>query len=112
MRSRVSEAKYDRLSVRSDLSAEFLAGAWVHHTQRTRQILEAGDVEKALNAASAIGDDRLQREASGTGASDAFPHGTSAQRVRRLRKGFETGDMTLGGTFGAGARPDVRRYHP
>lgn len=102
MRGRVSQEEYNRLSVRLELQADFLAGVWAHHAERAKQILESGDLEEALNAASAIGDDRLQREATGTVTPDSFTHGTSAQRVRWFRKGFETGDMTQGDTFAAG----------
>jgi predicted metalloprotease len=101
MRERVSEEEYNQLSVRLELQADFLAGVWANHAERAKQILEAGDIEEALNAASAIGDDRLQRQATGTVTPDAFTHGTSAQRVRWFRKGFETGDMSQGDTFAA-----------
>jgi len=99
MRGRVSEQEYNRLSIRMELQADFLAGVWAHHAQAAKQILEAGDIEEALNAATAIGDDRLQKEATGRVTPDSFTHGTSAQRLRWFRKGFETGDMTLGDTF-------------
>jgi uncharacterized protein len=101
MRGRVSQAEYNDLSVRLELQADFLAGVWAHHAQRSKQILESGDIEEALNAASAIGDDRLQREATGTVTPDSFTHGTSAQRVRWFRRGFETGDLSQGDTFKA-----------
>jgi len=100
MRGRVSDAEYNQLSVRLELQADFLAGVWAHHAQRTRQILEAGDIEEALNAASAIGDDRLQRRMQGYVVPDAFTHGTSAQRVRWFRLGLESGDLSRGDTFG------------
>jgi predicted metalloprotease len=99
MRGRVSQEEYNRLSVRLELQADFFAGVWAHHAQRAKQILEAGDLEEALNAASAIGDDRLQREATGTVIPDSFTHGTSEQRVRWFRRGFETGDLSQGDTF-------------
>ena len=101
MRGRVSEAEYNELSVRLELQADFFAGVWAHHAQRTRQILEPGDIEEALTAASAIGDDKLQMEGQGYVVPDSFTHGTSAQRVRWFRKGFETGDMEQGNTFDA-----------
>jgi predicted metalloprotease len=101
MRGRVSTEEYNQLSVRLELQADFLAGVWAHHAERAKQILESGDIEEALNAASAIGDDRLQREATGTVTPDSFTHGTSAQRVRWFRLGFETGDMSRGDTFSA-----------
>ena len=103
MRGRVSDAEYNQLSVRLELQADFLAGVWAHHAQRTRQILEAGDIEEALNAASAIGDDRLQRRMQGYVVPDAFTHGTSAQRVRWFRLGLESGDLSRGDTFGTDA---------
>ena len=99
-RGRVSEREYNQLSVRLELQADFFAGVWAHHAQK-RGILEAGDVEEALGAASAIGDDRLQRESQGQVVPDSFTHGTSEQRVRWFRKGLETGDIRQGDTFNA-----------
>jgi uncharacterized protein len=93
-RGRVSQADFNRLSVRLELQADFLAGVWAHHAQRSKDILEPGDVEEALNAANAIGDDRLQKQAQGHVVPDSFTHGTSAQRARWFRLGFETGDMS------------------
>ena len=101
MRERLSETQYNHLSVRLELQADFFAGVWAHHADRSRHILEPGDLETALNAASAIGDDRLQRQSRGYVVPDSFTHGTSAQRVRWFRKGFETGDMRQGDTFAA-----------
>ena len=98
-RGRVSEAEYNRLSVRLELQADFLAGIWAHHAQERMAVLEAGDLEEALNAASMIGDDRLQRRSQGYVVPDAFTHGTSEQRVRWFRRGYETGDMSQGDTF-------------
>jgi predicted metalloprotease len=103
LRDRLDETEYNALSVRLELQADFLAGVWAHHAQRTRQILEPGDIEEALNAASAIGDDRLQRQTQGTVVPDAFTHGTSEQRVRWFRRGFESGDPDAGDTFNADA---------
>jgi len=103
MRDRLSQEEYNQLSVRLELQADFLAGVWAHHAERSRQILEAGDVEEALNAASAIGDDRIQRRTQGYIVPDAFTHGTSTQRVRWFRLGFETGDLSRGDTFGTDA---------
>ena len=99
MRARVSEAEYNQLSVRLELQADFLAGVWAHHAERARQILESGDIEEALNAASAIGDDRIQKRTQGYVVPDAFTHGTSAQRARWFRLGLETGDLSKGDTF-------------
>lgn len=101
MRGRVSKAEYNRLSVRLELQADFLAGVWAHHAQRMKNILEPGDIEEALRAASAIGDDTLQQESQGYVVPDSFTHGTSEQRVRWFRKGFETGDIRQGDTFNA-----------
>jgi hypothetical protein len=101
MRDRLSEEQWNELSVRLELQADFLAGFWAHHTQRTKQLLEPGDIEEALQAASAIGDDRLQMESQGYVVPDAFTHGTSEQRVRWFQRGFETGDLSQGDTFAA-----------
>ena len=101
LRARLPEREANALSVRVELQADFYAGVWAHHAQRTKDILEAGDVEEALNAASAIGDDRLQRRSTGTVTPDSFTHGTSEQRVRWFRRGFETGDLSRGDTFSA-----------
>jgi predicted metalloprotease len=98
--SRASKQEANELSVRLELQADFLAGVWAHHLHENRQILEAGDVEDGLRAASAIGDDRLQRESQGYVVPDSFTHGTSKQRVRWFRKGLETGDIAQGDTFG------------
>jgi len=101
MRRRMSEDEYNKVSVRLELQADFLAGVWAHHAQERMSILEAGDLEEALNAASSIGDDRLQRRSQGYVVPDAFTHGTSEQRVRWFRLGYETGDMSKGDTFSA-----------
>ena len=99
MRAQLSEAEANELSVRVELQADFLAGLWAHHSQRMRPMLEPGDVEEALNAATAIGDDTIQRRTQGTIVPDSFTHGTAAQRVRWFRKGFESGDFSQGDTF-------------
>ncbi|PSL27619.1 KPN_02809 family neutral zinc metallopeptidase [Chitinophaga ginsengisoli] len=101
MRSQLSEKEYNRLSVMLELQADFLAGVWAHHAQKKHNILEPGDIEEALNAASAVGDDALQKAAQGHVVPDAFTHGTSAQRVKWFKKGFETGDIKQGDTFNA-----------
>jgi predicted metalloprotease len=93
-RQRVSEAEYNQLSVRLELQADFLAGVWAHHAEKTKQILEPGDIEEALRAANAIGDDRLQKQSQGYVVPDSFTHGTSDQRTRWFRLGFETGDVS------------------
>jgi predicted metalloprotease len=100
MRRQVSEAEANKLSVRLELQADFLAGVWAHHAQEMRDILEPGDLEEALNAAHAIGDDNLQKQAQGYVVPDAFTHGTSEQRMHWFKKGFDTGDMKQGDTFG------------
>lgn len=100
-RGRVSQSEYNQLSVRLELQADFLAGVWAHHAQQMKNILEAGDIDEALGAASAIGDDRLQKQAQGYVVPDAFTHGSSAQRVRWFRKGFESGRLDDGDTFAA-----------
>ena len=91
----------DGLLVRQELQADCLAGAWAYYAQQQLQWLEPGDLEEALNAANAIGDDRLQKQARGTVMPDAFTHGTSAQRARWFRKGFESGDPGQCNTFKA-----------
>lgn len=99
MRDQLSEEEYNKLSVRLELQADFLAGVWAHHAQNMNNIIEPGDFEEALNAASAIGDDRLQKKFQGQVVPDAFTHGTSEQRMRWFKKGFETGDPAQGDTF-------------
>lgn len=100
-RGRVSKEEYNRFSVMLELQADFLAGVWAHHAERKWRILEEGDVEEALNAASAIGDDRIQKQAQGYVVPDSFTHGTSAQRLRWFRKGMQSGDINQGDTFSA-----------
>ena len=97
-RQRLSESAYNKLSVKLELQADYFAGVWAHYANRAK-ILEAGDIEEALNAANAIGDDRLQKQAQGTVVPDAFTHGTSEQRMYWFRKGFESGDPSQGDTF-------------
>jgi len=89
---RVSQAEANQLSVRLELQADFYAGLWAHYAQETVQLLETGDLEEALNAASQIGDDRIQKRSQGYVVPDAFTHGTSAQRMKWFREGFESGD--------------------
>ena len=100
MKGRVSQQEANALSVRLELQADCLAGVWANHAHRARNILEAGDVEEALNAASAIGDDTLQRQSQGTVVPESFTHGTSAQRQRWFRTGLESGDPDRCDTFG------------
>ena len=101
LRGQVSEKEYNQNSVKLELQADFLAGVWAHHSQRVSGMMEAGDLEEALNAANAIGDDRLQKQASGRVVPDSFTHGTSAQRMKWFKKGFDTGDLRQGDTFSA-----------
>jgi uncharacterized protein len=101
MRARMGREEFNRVSVRMELQADFFAGVWAHHAQQTKEILERGDIESAIRAASAIGDDTLQREQQGYVVPDSFTHGTSAQRVRWFRLGLETGDISAGDTFNA-----------
>ena len=100
-RGRVSESEYNRLSIRLELQADFLAGVWARYTDRVKHVVEAGDIEEAIRAASAVGDDRLQYRSRGYVVPDSFTHGTSEQRVRWFRRGYETGDFSQGDTFNA-----------
>ena len=89
----------NKMSVRLELQADFYAGVWAHHAQKMKAILEDGDIEEALNAANAIGDDRLQKQGQGYVVPDSFTHGTSAQRIRWFTKGLKSGDLRQGDTF-------------
>lgn len=100
LRSKVSEKQYKDYQVRLELQADYLAGVWAHHVQGMGY-LEAGDLEEALNAASAVGDDRIQMQSRGYIVPDSFTHGTSEQRQRWFYKGFESGTLEGGDTFGA-----------
>ena len=99
LRRRAGEAEANRLSVRQELQADFYAGVWAHHAQKKFDILQEGDIEEALNAANAIGDDRLPMRSRGYEVPDSFTHGSSDQRVRWFARGFKTGNMELGDTF-------------
>jgi len=99
MKNQISEEEYNKLSVRLELQADFLAGVWAHHADNMHGMIESGDFEEAMNAASAIGDDRLQKQARGYVVHDSFTHGTSEQRQRWFRKGYESGDLNQGDTF-------------
>ena len=103
MRGRVSQAEYNRLSVRLELQADCFAGVWAHHAQNARQILEQGDVEEAMNAAAQIGDDALQRSSGGAVVPESFTHGTSAQRQRWFHAGMQQGSLKACDTFAARA---------
>jgi len=98
MQGRLSESEANQLSVRLELQADFFAGVFARHDQ-SQGLLEAGDVEEALRAASAVGDDQIQRRTTGYVVPDSFTHGTSEQRLRWFKKGFETGDIRQGDTF-------------
>lgn len=100
-RRRASEAESNRLSVRLELQADFLAGVWARYADRTKHVVEAGDIEEAIRAANAVGDDRLQSQSRSYVVPDSFTHGTSEQRVRWFRRGYETGDLNQGDTFNA-----------
>ncbi len=101
-RQRASEAQYNALSVRLELQADCYAGIWANRSQQARNWLEAGDIEEGINAAAAVGDDRLQRRMQGTVVPETFTHGSSAQRVRWFRTGLESGDPKACNTFGSG----------
>ncbi len=101
LQRQASRAEANQLSVRLELQADCFAGIWAHHANRSRQILEAGDVEEALNAASSIGDDRLQSQSTGRVVPDSFTHGSSAQRVRWFKRGIQTGEPAQCNTFAA-----------
>jgi len=100
-RGQLSEEDYNDLSVRCELQADFLAGVWAHHAQKMKSILESGDIEEAVNAAGAVGDDKIQMENQGYVVPDSFTHGTSAQRTKWFLLGFKTGDINKGDTFSA-----------
>ena len=104
MRGRVNQSEYNQSSVRLELQADFLAGVWARYADRVKHVVEAGDIEEAMRAASAVGDDRLQHSSRGYVVPDSFTHGTSEQRVRWFRRGYETGDLRQGDTFNA---PDL-----
>jgi predicted metalloprotease len=99
LRGRLGPIEANALSVRQELQADCFAGIWAHHAHRSRHILEAGDIEEGLNAASAIGDDRMQRQARGYVTPESFTHGSSAQRVRWFKRGLVSGDLQSCDTF-------------
>ena len=99
IRGSVSEAEYNAKLVRLELQADFLAGIWAHYAQKTKDILEECDVDEAVNAAAAVGDDRIQMKSQGYVVPDAFTHGTSDQRRSWFLRGFRTGDLDQGDTF-------------
>jgi len=101
LRSRLGKAESNQLAVMMELQADCLAGVWAYHADRSRRILEEGDIEEGLNAASAIGDDRLQKQSRGYVTPDSFTHGSPAQRVRWFQRGIESGDINQCNTFSA-----------
>lgn len=102
LQSRSSRADKNKLSVMTELQADCLAGLWAHQADKNRNILEAGDIEEGLNAASAVGDDRIQKRTQGYVVPDGFTHGSAAQRVMWFKRGFEQGNFKACDTFNAG----------
>ena len=102
LQQRVSKTRSNELSVRLELQADFLAGVWAHYARTTQGFIDSADIEEGLNAASAVGDDRIMKRQQGYVVPDAFTHGSSEQRVRWFRKGLDTGDVEQGDTFNAG----------
>ena len=101
LRRRLSKKEFNKVSVRLELQADYLAGVWAHHIEKMKHVLDAGDIEEAINAANSVGDDRLQKEHMGYVVPDAFTHGTSEQRMRWFLKGFKSGKILEGDTFNA-----------
>lgn len=99
MQQQTDEVTANKLSVAMELQADFYAGVWAHYNQQLNGVLEDGDIEEALSAANAVGDDRLQKRAQGYVVPDAFTHGTSQQRMYWFKLGFQTGDLNQGNTF-------------
>jgi predicted metalloprotease len=98
---RASQEEQNALQVRMELQADCFAGIWAHHAQRSRQILEAGDIEEAMAAAAAVGDDMIQKRAQGYVVAESFTHGTAAQRQRWFQQGFESGQISACDTLSA-----------
>lgn len=101
LRQKMDQVQANKLLVRQELQADCFAGIWAHHAHKARQVIEEGDVEEALNAASSIGDDRLQKQSRGYAVPDTFTHGTSAQRMHWFKTGIQTGDINACNTFEA-----------
>lgn len=99
LQNRAERSRANQLQVRTELQADFYAGVWAHHASQ-RNLLDTGDIEEGLNAAAAVGDDRLQQRSQGYVVPDSFTHGSSAQRVQWFRRGLESGDLRQGNTFG------------
>ena len=102
LQSQAGQSKRNKLSVMMELQADCLAGMWAHQADKKRNILEAGDIEEGLNAASAVGDDRIQKQTQGYVVPDGFTHGSSAQRVTWFKRGFEQGNINACDTFNTG----------
>lgn len=103
LQQRLSATEYNKYSVRLELQADFYAGVWAHYDQKMKNVIDPNDINEALAAANAIGDDRLQKEYQGTVTPDSFTHGTSAQRMYWFKKGYDTGDLAQGDTFANGS---------
>jgi predicted metalloprotease len=99
LRQQMSEEEYNKYSVRLELQADYFAGVWAHYVDRMKNVIEQGDIDEALNAASAVGDDRIQKSTQGYVVPESFTHGTSEQRKRWFYKGYKTGDIEQGDTF-------------
>jgi len=101
LRGQLSERELNQVLVRLELQADFLTGVWAHYAWQDADFLDSQDIEEGMNAAAAVGDDRIMRQTQGYVVPDAFTHGTSEQRARWFRKGLETGDIRQGDTFAA-----------
>ena len=101
LQQNASESEANKLSVALELQADFYAGIWAHYDEKQNKVLETGDIEEALSAANAVGDDAIQKKMQGQVVPDSFTHGTSAQRMYWFKKGFESGDLKQGDTFSA-----------
>ncbi|HEX2962232.1 MAG TPA: neutral zinc metallopeptidase [Ignavibacteriales bacterium] len=101
LRRRLSEEEYNKFSVRLELQADYFAGVWAHYADRTKQIVEQGDIDEALRAASAVGDDNIQKQSQGYVVPESFTHGTSEQRKKWFYKGYQSGTLEGGDTFSA-----------
>ena len=99
LQRQVDQATYNRYSVALELQADFYAGVWAKYNQNMKNVIKPQDIEEALNAAAAVGDDNIMKRTQGYVVPDAFTHGTSAQRMRWFKKGYETGDINQGNTF-------------
>lgn len=103
LRQQLSETEYNKYSVRLELQADFYAGLWAHYDDKMKNVIDPDDIQEALDAANAIGDDRLQQQSQGSVTPDSFTHGTSAQRMYWFKKGYDTGDFKQGNTFADGS---------